>query len=361
VFHVEDPAPLTASQIRALAAAACRELLWGLRAVRREHQRWLARASSIPDPQLRRHAIAALHDKRPLLDGAALFWIIPDRRRIGLLRLLVAFQILANYHDHASERGGDCRSDPASTMDHFTQVLDLRQTPTHYRPRRDHADGGYLNALVATCREECRRLPGYSIARPQLVLAAERARTLDLEHADAPGRQQGLRTFATDALGSHATLSWFELAAGASSLLTAIVSLALAARDDVSPADLADATEAYTLVATVSALLDNFVDYGDDVASGVHNYLSYYANADEAAGRLAELVALTMNAVGRLPNPGRHRVIVGAMVAMYLTSGAARTADQQHAARLVASGGTLTALLMPVLVGWRTTRREHGA
>jgi tetraprenyl-beta-curcumene synthase len=359
-----DPASLTRTQLKALMVSATRELLWGLRAVRREHHVWLARAATIPDRDLRRHALAALRDKRPLLDGAALFWTIPDRRHPELLRLLVAFQVLANYHDHASERwgAGDPRPDPGRSMDGFAEVVDLRLSLRHHRPSSAHPDGGYLAALAATCRDGCRRLVAYEAAREHLVLAAWRAKSLDLEHLPDEGLRRGaLERFTEQAFGARADLTWFELAAGGSSLLTAIVVLAVAVDDASTPADLAAAVEVYTLVATVSALLDNYVDYDDDLAAGRHNYLNYYASFARAVERLAELVADTLREAGRLRHGMRHRVIVASMVAMYLTSEGARKRDAQTTTSLVASGGHLTAVLVPVLSLWRSARRETGA
>jgi len=359
-----DPAPLTALQLQVLAKAASRQLIWGLDAVRREHRAWLKRATAIPDHDLRRYAIAALEDKRPLLDGAALFWTIPGRRRPELLRLLVAFQVLANYHDHAGERAcaGDPRPDPARTMETFVEAIDLHRPLRRYRPSSAHPDGGYLASLAATCRAGCGRLAGYGFARDHLVAAASHARSLDLEHLpDAEQRPKALRRFAEEAFGPRADLTWFELTAGSSSLLTAISVLAVAASETSTADGLAATAKAYTMVATISALLDNYVDHEDDRATGAHNYFNYLCSFDEAVERLAELERATLHEVGRLHQGSAHRVIVASMIAMYLTSDGARRNDPRHNALLVAGGGSLTAALLPVLSAWRRLRGETGA
>lgn len=342
--------------------AVARELFWGVRAVRREYQIWSRRAMAIPDAKLRRNAIAALQDKRPLLDGAALFWTIPTRRRPALLRLLVTFQILANYHDHAGERArGYPVEDPAGTMDGFITVLDLDQSAERYHPTRAQ-DGGYLAALVADCRAGCRSLPGYCTARDHLIVAARNGRTLDLEHHhDDVRRPHLLRKFAFDEMGGHPSLSWFELTAGASSMLTAIAGLALATDESTTAADFSEANDAYMLAATLSALLDNYVDLAEDRSAGSHNYLTYYVDLDSAVLRIAELIANTLAAVGGLRHGERHRVIVAAMVAMYLTSDGARSHKSQYQAALSERAGSLTMLLTPALAAWRNVRGEHGA
>ncbi len=368
-----DPAPLSARQARALLRGAARELAWGLRAADREHAGWLRRASAIPDPDLRRLAVDALVDKRPLVHGAALFWTLPDRRDPGLLRLLVAFQVLANHHDRAGEQVGTTEpadgSVPGSAMRTFGEVLDLARTPRSYRPTPAHRDGGYLAALVTACRDGCAGLPGYDAARPHLLVAADRARALDLEHVADPARRTAeLEALADRVFGGAATvpvarppLTWFELTAGSSSLLTAIATVATAARRDVTAAELAAVGEAYTVVATVSTMLDNYIDHAHDATIGHHNYLEYYGSLEHGVARVGELVGAAMEAVGALRDGERHRVIVAAMVAMYLTSDGARAQDRRWTGAIAERGGTLTALLLPVLAAWRTARREHGA
>ncbi len=47
----------------------------------------------------------SLSSKRASTDGAALFWTLPDGRSPNLLRLLVAFEVMADFLDNVSERG----------------------------------------------------------------------------------------------------------------------------------------------------------------------------------------------------------------------------------------------------------------
>jgi hypothetical protein len=97
--------PLDLRQAWVLLAAGSRELVWGLRGVSRELTRWRVRASSIPDLVLRSDALEAIDRKRGNIYGASLFWILPTRRSPELLRLLVAYEIMADFLDCVSERG----------------------------------------------------------------------------------------------------------------------------------------------------------------------------------------------------------------------------------------------------------------
>src|ERR1700754_87826 len=107
-----DPAPLTARQLGALVKSATRELGVGLAAVRVELRIWRARAGAIPDLELRALVLEAMDEGRALVDGAALFWTVPDRRSRVLLRLLVAFQTLLNIIDVLLERDAEKLGQP---------------------------------------------------------------------------------------------------------------------------------------------------------------------------------------------------------------------------------------------------------
>ncbi|MCW2983230.1 MAG: hypothetical protein JWR63_800, partial [Conexibacter sp.] len=296
----EDPAPLSLGQLRTLTTSAARELGWGLRAVSAEVAGWRRRAMAVPDPSIRHHALAALSDKRPLLDGAALFWILPDRRRPELLRLLVAFQTLANFHDQASERaGGGGDASPGSSMVAFLEVVDVdRPLASYHGDGRAAQDGGYLHALAQTCRGVCGLLPHYRAAQGMLLLQAHRARSLDIEHdSDSRRRADGLKRFAALEFSGMIDVRWWEPAAGAASLLTAIVLLALAADEQTSEDDLRRAVDAYTWVASVSSLLDNYIDQFEDATTGTHNYLAYYPGPDVAVDRIAILIGRALREV----------------------------------------------------------------
>ena len=360
-----DPAPLSARQVRALGAGAARELGWGSRAVRAEVARWRRRALAIEEPLGREQALDALADKRLILEGAALFWTLPRRRDLTLLRLLVAFQILANFHDHASERAARTGRAVAlgGSMDAFLEVVDADRPLTSYGGPGTTGLGAYLRELAEACRSASAALPGYRLAHPLLLREASRARALDLEHdRDAPRRVRRLRALAAGEYGDPAGVPWWELTAGATSMLTVIVLLALAADQRTTADDLHRAAEAYGHIGSASAFLDSYVDQREDAAGGGHNYLSYYATPAAGADAVAELVERSLRVAGALAHGERHVLIVASMTAMYLSSDGARDpALRVTTSALARRGGTLTRLLIPVLRAWRTAYRQTRA
>lgn len=317
---------------------------------------------SIPDPGLRQHALEALRDKRPLLDGAALFWILPTKRHDDLVRLLVAFQILANYHDHAGERAAGRTGVVAGSIRPLGAVIDLEAPWPGYFGEAVPTDGGYLDALARTCRDLSGRLPRYPAVRATLIEQAERARVMDIEHAGGADCADQLKRFALSRLVEPEDQEWWEAAAGAASLMTALVALALAADDQASADEVDRAVRAYHWVGTLGSLLDNYIDQEDDLRSGAHNYMSYYRDRDTGCERLGALIDRAHREVGSLARGERHLVIVSSMTAMYLTADNARSTRLCPATRrLLAQGGALTRLLAPMLSAWRAVYRERDA
>ena len=358
------PPPLTPGQLRALAAAAWRELGWGLGEVSRELARWRERAERIADPTLRADALYSLRNKRTHADGAALFGILPRHRDGDLVRLLVAYETILDYLDEVSER----HPTEANGRELHQALLDAvepeRPLGDYYRHHSAGDDDGYLRALVEACRFHGARLPGYGPVAGVLRREVRRAQVLALNHVAPPARRDALlRAWAAAEFPGERELEWFELSAAASASLVVHAMLALAAE----PAPSAAAVEAtyaaywpWTSLAT--AMLDSYVDWDEDLVRGEHSYISHYGDRRRALTRVGEAVGRATGAARAAPRGPRHAVIVGSMVAMYLSKDSARAAPARPAsARLAAAGGTLPRLLTPVLLGWRSYYGQRAA
>jgi tetraprenyl-beta-curcumene synthase len=349
--------PARPQQLHALAASMGRELGWGLRGVRAELSLWRARADAIPDPGIREHALAAMADGRLLVDGAAVFWTLPSRRRPELLRLLVAFQTLLNFFDLALERepqGSDQR--PGSWTWLVRGALDLNSPlPDREIKAQVGDDGGYLSALVMACRDGCALLPNYRHARELLIRETTRSQALEIEHdRDVSRRNEAMQAHVAQHFSGVTGMTWWEIAGGASALLGAMVVLALAADEAMTADDFRQAADAYVWVAGAAALLDSYADRPDDVSSGSHNWFDYYATDEHANRRVAEVLQGAVSQVLVLRNGERHVVIVASMAALSLSSDAARRAEVRDATAVIArGGGGMTRLLIPVLRAWR--------
>lgn len=353
---------LSPAQVATLIAAMARGVLWSRRATSRELCAWRDRAAAIPDVSIRADALAALAGKRDNVEGAALFSLLPIRRNGELLKLLVAYQILWDFLDSVSERGA-CAGYANGSQLHraLVEALDPEAPISDYyrfHPRKE--DGGYLLALVETCRRACANLQCYRQVRPLMLQAVERCAIQGLNHEPEPARRAAaLRAWAAREFADEHTLKWFELTAAASAFPPHIL-LALAAQPSLRQKELHDVYAAYfPWVGLAIAMLDSYLDQVEDLLSGNHSYISHYANQTEALERLSMIIERVALHARRLPNSRRHMVLTEGIVAWHLSMDSVNTPNTRDATRMLArAGGPLTRLLMPIAHVWRATRTQ---
>lgn len=359
-----DPTPLAPAQLRALLAAAARELAWGLPEATRATRRWRTLAEAIPDAPIREDALHSLTQKRGHADGAALFAALPDRRNHVLLQLLVAYETIWDFLDNVSER----HTSEANGRELHLALVDAldpgRPLSDYYRHHPWNDDGGYLSQLVEFCRSSCQELPSYARVRLLLLREAWRAQVLALNHlADPDRRDAALRRWAAAERADVEGVTWFELSGAASASMVIHALLAVAAKADASEEEIAATYAVYwPWISLATTMLDSYVDRVEDVASGNHSYISHYPDHDCAVRRLCDCIARAARDALQLPNGHRHAVVVGSMVAMYLSKDSARTPGMKRSTKqLIRSGGSLCRLLHPVLRLWRIACSQRSA
>lgn len=347
-----------------LLRAASRELAFGLRGTSREVAGWRALAGEIPDRGLRQDALAALTRKRGNIHGAALFWTLPDRRSPALLRSLVAWDVLADYLDCASERGAG-RGLANGRRLHLALVEALQpRAPIseHYAHHLSGADGGYARALIAACRSGCEQLPSHAELAGPMVRAARLTEVLAINHEPDPAaREAALREWA-DRQMPDAEQPFFERTAGASAWLTVFAMLALAARPAHRDGEVEQTYNAYLRsISPVGAMLDSYGDIAEDTAAEHHSYISHYPSMAAAVERVSELIARARTQAAALPDGGRHRLILACMLAFYLSKDTVWSAQLRGGTRrLLAAGGPSAQGLLPVLRAWRVAYGQRG-
>lgn len=356
--NTKQATSLSFPQLRALAAATGREVGWGLRKVDAEVAGWRRRAEQIEDPARRQEALVSLETKRAIVEGAARFWSVPGRRDPDLLRLLVAFQVMANLLDVRSE-GEACSASPTGgdLMQVLVEAVDLD------RPLSTGTadDGGYVAALASTCRSACARLTHYAAAQPLLVRRAELACSLGTHHiSDQRLRDHALEQFARRDLVDDDGTTWFERAAGPGSALTVIALLTLAADPRTTTNDLQAAAAAYSWVEILCTMLDSYADQLDDAVTGHVSFVGFYPDQKTAVERVGYLIDRSLRGTLALREGERHVVLVSMMIAMFLSRDGARSAPLSDSTReLIDAGGPLTRRLAPILRFWRVTYRQQ--
>jgi tetraprenyl-beta-curcumene synthase len=325
---------------------------------------WRTLAANIPDEALRTDAQTAIERKRANIDGAALFWTIPRARSPVLLRLLVAYEVLADYLDCASERGAYVGV--ANGIQLHCALIDALDPSVelgdYYKHHPWSRDDGYLYALVQTCRDACRRLPSYQAIKPLALPAARLTQVLGVNHEPDPElRDASLQAWVATHLPNPVDLAWWERTGAASAWLTVLALLALSAEPAATHDQGRRVYAAYLpWISLAGTMLDSYGDVAEDATAGDHSYIAHYPNTATASQRLAEIVRRSLAETRDLHDHERHLVIATCMIAMYLTKDSTRGAAlRTTTSEITHAGGSLTRCLVPVLRAWRILYKQQ--
>jgi tetraprenyl-beta-curcumene synthase len=349
-----------------LGSCAARELVWGLPFVARELRTWRAHARLIPDESIRTDALNSLASKRGNIDGAALFWIIPSSRNPCLLKLLVAYQVMWDFLDSASETGAIAGQANGRQL-HLALVDAVdRERPIsdYYRSHPWQGDAGYLCALVEACRRSSQRLPSFEPIRPLLVREAYKANVQAINHdIEHDQRARALSEWVAREYPPREDALWFELAAAAGAGLSIYALFALAVEPQLGRSDALRIYDAYfPWASALATMLDSYVDQDEDRANGDHVYIEHYRSPEEAATGIRRLVKRSVLEARELPNGERNVLIVACMIAMYLSKDSARVpARRETTQALVRAGGSLTSTMLPILRLWRIVYAQRSS
>jgi tetraprenyl-beta-curcumene synthase len=334
-----------------LGSTVARYLTSILPLVRRELAHWQAQAREIPDPVLRSHAVEGM-SKRGNLEGAALFAVLaPRSRRRETVRALVAFQTAYNYLDTLAEQAS---ADPIANGRQLHQALLVALDPAarhadYYALHPQCEDGGFLVALVDTCRTALATLPSHAAVAAGTSAAATRIVAFQsLNLTERQGGHEALEQWAHRQAAEAPGLHWWQTAAAGGSSLAVHALIATAADPDVCQQDVQAIEAAYfPWICALHSLLDSLVDVAEDEHAGQRNLLSYHASAEQAAFAMKILAQRATDAARDLPDELHHRVILIAMVSYYLSSPEASTPCARAVAGSVA--GAVGPLLAPAL------------
>lgn len=308
----------------------------------------------------------ALACKRGNIDGAALFWIIPSSRNPCLLKLLVAYQVMWDFLDCASETGAIAGQANGRQL-HLALVDAVdpkRAISDYYRLHPSNKDAGYLRALVEACRRYSQRLPSFESIRPLLVREAYRANVQAINHDVEPDRRAAaLREWVACEYPYRDDVRWFELAAAAGAGLSIYALFALAVEPHLKGSDAIGIYDAYfPWASALATMLDSYVDQDEDAANGDHVYIRHYRSQAMAEIGIHNLVRRSVLEAGALPNGERHVLLVACMIAMYLSKDSARVPARRDITQaLAAAGGPSTTAMLPILRLWRTAYGQRSS
>lgn len=294
---------------------------------RRELVRWGRQARQIPDPHLRAQALASLHFKRFHALGASVFGAQSPHIR-EFVRFAVAYQTISDYLDNLADRdrppSGRLEEDLTLLHRAMVDAVGPASEPTEYYLLHSASeDGGYLRALVSTCRTALDRMGARPLAGRLVPLAARYSRMQVLKHLEPHRRAEALEAWARAGAAAWPGLRWWEFAASAGSTL-GIFALVAAAGAPARQLDLLE--DVYVpWVTAYHILLDYLIDLDEDRRGGDFNFVACYPSLEEAETRLALIAGRALARTDALAWPAFHRLLIWGLTGLYLADVKART------------------------------------
>lgn len=352
-----------------------RHLRHVLPTVDRELEHWGRRAQEIPDPDLRRQALSSLTHKRFHCEGGSVFAAGINagrehgereelRIREALIRFIVALQTISDYLDNLCDRTQSL--DPTDFRQMHQSMLDAiapdRPPLGHYyRFHPNHDDGGYLDALVDTCRTVLSGFPRYQGVEE----AVQRLIGLyvDLQvgkHIAPEKRVVTLKHWFASHEGDYPELKWWEFAAASGSTLAvfALVSGAAQLRPSLdAPEQLAECY--FPWICGLHILLDYLIDQEEDRREGDLNFVSFYADEREIEARMGWILQRALESIQILRDRHLHLTVVEGLLGLYLSDPKVVAQGLQHtASTLLRRAGWRARLIHRYCRAWRRRSDE---
>lgn len=291
--------------------------------VREQLGYWRSKAEEIPDPELRKQALASLSSKQFHCEGGAVYAAANLSMRHMLIPLIVAYQTISDYLDNLCDRSTSL--DPEDFRRLHQSMLDAVDPaePLHdyYEFREERDDGGYLNELVKTCQASIRLLPSYAQAASSIRELVGLYCDLQVyKHMAKPLREEALLSWWELHRERYPSMGWNEFAAATGSTLGVFMLFLAASEPRLSPETVRSICEVYfPYICGLHILLDYLIDQEEDEVGGDLNFCSYYDNMDKAVERIALIVTEAKERSVRLEHGAFHRMIIEGLLALYLS------------------------------------------
>lgn len=288
----------------------------------REFAAWYKRAQAIPNPELRKQALASMDTKKFHCQGGSVYaaQVIPHVETV--VPFIVAYQTISDYLDNLCDRSTsldpqDFRQLHVSMQDALTPGAPLRD---YYLYREDKDDGGFLAGLVQACQQYAGKLPAYGKIQSRVLEFSCLYSDLQVYKHIAPQlREDKLLAWWDKYKEYHSHLHWQEFAAVTGSTIGIFALFCLATEPDVREEQIEAVSDAYfPWLCGLHILLDYLIDLEEDRLGGDLNFVSYYRSERDATERLQFFIQQAKASVKGLPNSAFHRMIVDGLVAFYL-------------------------------------------
>lgn len=291
--------------------------------VRESLRSWREDAQRIPDPELRKQALASIETKQFHCEGGGIYAAGNLSMRHILIPLIVAYQTISDYLDNLCDRStsldpADFRLLHQSMLDAVTPGAELSN---YYALRSEQNDGGYLHRLVRKCQEMTALLPGYAAAAAEIRDLAVLYTDLQVyKHIRHDLREDALKEWWGKEGHRAPHLYWNEFAAATGSTLGIFMLFLAACNPKLSLSTSASIRAAYfPHLCGLHIMLDYLIDQDEDRAGGDLNFCNYYEDTDTMLNRIASIVEWARRDVRSLPETSMHRMVIEGLLALYLS------------------------------------------
>jgi len=312
-------------------------------------------------PELAEQALSSIRDKKFHCQGGSIYSLYPGVNAAGFVRLVVALQTISDYLDNLCDRAGVADEDAFRQLHlAMTDALDpdagLHDYYAYYPLKND---GGYLAALVKTCREEVARLPAYRLVKPAVLdLASLYSELQTYKHLDLAIREQKLAAWAEARLAAYPGLTAWEFAAATGSTLGMFMLCAAAADAELEATTVTQTLDAYfPWICGLHILLDYFIDRAEDRNHGDLNFTTYYADERQTITRLTHFYRQALAGALRLPDPTFAETVIHGLLGMYLSDPKASAPPEKPLSTALIDAGGIYTKFMYILC--RLLRRRN--
>jgi tetraprenyl-beta-curcumene synthase len=299
---------------------------------------WKMRAEKIPDPELRKQALASIEHKTFHCEGGAIMALMANEHYKDAIRFIVAYQTISDYLDNLCDRSTS--HDPADFSAIHEAMRDALTVGVnegdYYRFRKERDDGNYLFDLAATCREVLAGCHHYDQIKDDLLELCGYYCDLQIhKHVVPDERVPRLRNWFNENKDQIPTMEWFEFSACSGSTLGifCLVSYALSNQFDKKHA-IHIRNGYFPYIQGLHILLDYLIDQEEDKVEGDLNFCFYYENEQQLFQRLKFFMKEADRHTKHLPHKHFHRLINRGLLGIYLSDEKVR---KQHNVRRLAN------------------------
>lgn len=307
---------------------------------------WRSQARQIPNPELRKQALASIETKQFHCEGGSIYGLLAKRDWREAIRFIVAYQTISDYLDNLCDRSSSLEPEDFRALHDsiFHALMPGSELPNYYRFREAQEDGGYLKSLVRTCQKVLSKVPNYSkIAATLHELASYYCDLQVHKHVKVEERIPRLKTWFALHQDKLPELTWYEFSACAGSTLGIFCLVAYSFNQEFSETLATQVKNSYfPWVQGLHILLDYLIDQEEDRINGDLNFCFYYKNKDEMTERFKHFIKNATKSVSQLPHTRFHQLINQALLGVYLSDKKVRRQQdvQDIARQLIRLGGS---------------------